>query len=89
MKHTHTIEIDGLEVDVTFDTKYVNNQIDRPNGLGIDHVRELEIECIAYNRAAFTEDEQHVIDSYLLCNNRLNDVIYQLLMKDYHEQQTA
>lgn len=89
MKHTHTLDCGGLEVAVTFDTKQVSNQIDRPNGLGIDHVRELEIECITYDRSLYTKDELHVIDSYLLCNKRVNDTIYELLINDYHEQQTA
>lgn len=78
MKHTHTLDCGGIEVDFTFDTKYVNNQIDRPNGLGIEHVRQLEIECITYDRAKFTEEERHIIDSYLLCNRNTRDEMLEL-----------
>lgn len=87
MRHVHAIEIDGIELDVAFDTEYKRDQIERPNGMGVEHVTQLEIECITYDRARFTEEERHIIDSYLFCNKRINDTIHELLTNDYHDQE--
>lgn len=85
MKHTHTLDCGGIEVAVTFYTEYVNNQIDRPNGLGIEHVRQLEIECMTYDRSKFTEDEQHIIESYLLNNRNTRDEMLELAQVAHSE----
>ena len=82
MRHVHALEIDGIELDVAFDTTYKRDQIDQPNGMGVEHVMQLEIECITYDRARFTEEERHVIDSYLLNNRDTRDYMLELAALD-------